>query len=190
MSLYMSEDSSEFPEERLTRIIDSVIQEHMASLAWSARNFSVDTDEVQKKFLLRFKPMYETFLVKFQRKYYSTLGTDLTTLGAKGFISLSRQVLNYQANTPEEEPESGGWLYWLLMPLRLIQWLIVGIIIVISTVISFFAMIINFFGESPAVTARNILLEQNQAIYTTELPAKYWAEIEPHIKNALNIPQN
>ena len=30
------------------------------------------------------------------------------------------------------------------------------------------------------------LLERNQAIYTTELPAKYWAEIEPYIKKAIN----
>ena len=164
--------------------INDAIREHMDSLAWRERNFEIDTDAVQKRFLVKFKPLYETFLVRFQQRYYSTLGTDLTSLGAKGFISVSRQELKYPENISEKESEDGGFWYWLFLPLRLIWWLITGIFTVFATIVSFFAMIINFFGESPDVTARRILLEKNQAIYTTELPAKYWAEIEPYIKKA------
>ena len=186
MSLYISEYGY-IAADNMRLAIDEAISEHMASLSWWEKNFSIDTDEVQKRFLVKFKPVYETFLVRFQQRYYSTLGTELTGLGAKGFISLSRQILNYPANISEKESQSGGWLYWLFMPLRLIWWMIVGIFTVIASIISFFAMIINFFGESPAITARNILLERNQAIYTTELPAKYWTEIEPIIKKVTEL---
>lgn len=189
MSLYTSEFRDTYADLMLYAINDA-IREHMDSLAWWERNFEIDTDAVQKRFLVRFKPLYETFLVRFQQRYYSTLGTDLTSMGAKGFISVSRQELKYPENIAEKESEDGGFWYWLFLPLRLIWWLIAGIFTVLATIVSFFAMIINFFGESPDVTARRLLLEKNQAIYTTELPAKYWTEIEPYIRKPQTLHTN
>ena len=158
----------------------------MNSLDWWERNFEIDPDKVQPRVLAKFKPMYEAFLWRFEEQYYSTLGTDLRKKGAKSFIALSRATLKREAPTyGEEESESGGLWYWLLLPLRIVGWIIYGIFMVLASIVSFFAMIINFFGESPDVTVSRILLERNQAIYTTELPASYWSEIEPYIKEAI-----
>ncbi len=186
MSLYSSEFSTVFPVDTFKGVIDEAVTEYMNSLDWWERNFEVDPDKVQPRVLAKFKPMYEAFLWRFEEQYYSTLGTDLRKMGAKSFIALSRAALNRESPTyGEEESESGGLLYYLFLPFRIVGWIFYGIFVVIASVVSFFAMIINFFGESPDVTVSRILLERNQAIYTTELPASYWSEIEPYIKEAI-----
>lgn len=191
MSLYSSEFSTVFPVHTFKGIIDEAVTEYVNSLDWWERNFEIDPDKVQPRVLAKFKPMYETFLWRFEEQYYSTLGTDLRKKGAKGFIALSRAILKQQSPTyGEEESESGGLWYWLFLPFRIVGWIFYGIFVLIASIVSFFAMIINFFGESPDVTVSRILLERNQAIYTTELPASYWSEIEPYIKEAMQETHN
>ena len=190
MSLYSSEFSTVFPVDTFKGVIDEAVTEYMNSLDWWERNFSIDPDKVQPRVLAKFKPMYEAFLWRFEEQYYSTLGTDLRKKGAKSFIALSREILSPPAedsdgSSAESGGCNGGLLYWLFLPVRIVGWIFYGIFVLIASVVSFFAMIINFFGESPDVTVSRILLERNQAIYTTELPASYWSEIEPYIKEAI-----
>ena len=202
-TLYASEWKDANMNSILTSVINTAVENHKNSLRWYVPNlYELDKEKVQEEIFERFTLFYDSFLKKFQNKYYTALQTDLREKGAKDFVVIQR--INYpivQKVQPVKEAEKylgSSWWEWLLKPVFFIWWLIktifffivkvIGFIVVV--IINFFASIYNFFSGNDDITEmRNELLKENRVIYTTELPNAYWKNIQPYIIESIRTSE-
>ena len=143
--------------------------------------------------MLEFISEYEDFLRRFQEKYYAMLQNDLREKGARDFnefhMARIRELMR-QREKAEEKAEGIDWGFWLYCTIFVI---VVAVAVLVPFLwipfavfdVIFFGWIgyMYFFGGD---SQQDILFEIVQPIYTSEFPAKYWAEIEPIIKKAVS----
>ena len=201
MALYKAEWENYAMLYNLNTAIYEEAEREKNALRWWKYEFSIDTEKVQEEALRRFSARYEPFLRTFQNKYYIELGADLRKGSrARDFIIFEKQKLPARStqnsnSTRASDTSRWSWWQWIVFPIwYAVEWIITAVMWVFEAIATVFLAIAGaftgayrfFFAEDPAVKVRAELMRRNQAIYTTELPAKYWAEIEPDNKKAID----
>ena len=202
MALYKTEWGNYAMLRYLNESIYVAAEREKDALRWWKYEFSIDTEKVQEEALRRFSARYEPFLRSFQNKYYIELGADLRKNSrARDFIIFEKQKLparfTQNSNSARNYDTSRwSWWQWIVLPLwYAAEWIFTAVMWLFEAIAAVFLAIAGgfvgayrfFFAEDPAVKVRAELMRRNQAIYTTELPAKYWAEIEPIIKKVTEL---